>query len=66
MRSVAIPAGLRSRLATRIAAEQGAILRRTALRYCGVAATIMLAIGLYLGAIDGPPQAATEEWVSPG
>ena len=51
MRAVPIPAGLRERLVTRISERRGTILRRQAYRVAALAASVLLAIGIGIGAL---------------
>lgn len=50
MQAVTIPAGLRERLIANVSAQRGAILRRKAYRYAAVAASLLLAVGIGIGA----------------
>src|SRR5262249_12812227 len=46
MQAVPIPAGLRDRLVAKLSAQRGAALRRKAYRYVGVAAALLLSVGI--------------------
>jgi hypothetical protein len=56
MRFVPVPAGLRDRLVAHVAAQRGTALRRRAYRYAGVAAAVLLTVGLGFGAFGSRPE----------
>jgi len=49
MRNVPLPDGLRERLVARLSAQRGAVQRRKAYRYVGVAAALFLTVGISYG-----------------
>ena len=51
MRAVAVPPGLREQLVARISARRGTTLRRQAYRVAAMAASLLLAIGIGIGAL---------------
>jgi hypothetical protein len=56
VRDVPVPAGLRDRLVAHVAAQRGAVLRRRVTRYAGVAAAVLLAVGIGFGAFGSRPK----------
>jgi hypothetical protein len=55
VRDVPVPAGLRDRLVAHVAAQRGTTLRRRAYRYAGLAAAVLLAVGIGFGAFGSRP-----------
>ncbi len=49
MTGIPVPAGLRERLVVQLSAQRGAVLRRKAYRYVGVAAALFLTVGISYG-----------------
>jgi hypothetical protein len=52
MTAVAVPIGLRNRLVAHVAARRGAIHRRKAYRYAGLAAAAVLLVGIGIGGLN--------------
>jgi hypothetical protein len=63
MKSVPVPSGLKYSLIAKAGVQRRAMLRRTVSQYAAVAATILLAIGITVGAMGGRPQPDIDGWV---
>jgi hypothetical protein len=64
MRAVPIPAGLRERLVSHVAGQQGGILRRRMYRASAAVAAALLLVGIGLGVFSSSrPKPDTGEWV---
>ncbi|HEY1380104.1 MAG TPA: hypothetical protein VGF55_25090, partial [Gemmataceae bacterium] len=49
MQNVPVPPGLRDRLVAKLSAQRGSVLRRRAYRYAGIAAALLLTVGVGYG-----------------
>src|SRR5207244_1845131 len=64
MRAVAVPAGLREKLLTQVAAYRGGVIRRRMYRVAAAAASVFLALGLAFGLFASRPKLDTFDLVN--